>query len=115
MIEIYTYQVIIIVVCGLLFLRSLFSFVRGRKSFRELFLSALIWGGFSLISLFPVLIQNFADLLGFELGVNALLVLSTLLIFYILLKQAIRQSKIEASITKMVRNIALEDIKKTSL
>ena len=110
--EILAYQIIILILCGFLILRSIYLFLRQKKGFREVILAIVIWGSFSLISLFPVVLQNFAHLLGFELGVNALLVISTIIIFFILLRTLLRMDKMQQDITKLVREIALKEIKK---
>ncbi len=113
--EFLAYQIIILILCGFLILRSIYLLIRKKKGFREVLLAILIWGSFSLISLFPIILQNFAHLLGFELGVNALLVISTLLIFFILLRTLLRMDKMQNDITKVVRQIALKEIKKDNI
>ncbi|MEO6729264.1 MAG: DUF2304 family protein [Candidatus Dojkabacteria bacterium] len=110
--EFLTYQIIILIVCGFLILRSVYLFIIKKKGLREVLLAILIWGSVSLISLFPVLLQDFAHVLGFELGVNALLVISTIVIFFILLRTLIRMDKMQNDITKLVRELALKEIKK---
>lgn len=109
--EFLAYQIIILVLCGILILRSIYLFIIKKKGFREVILAIIIWGSFSLISLFPVLLQDFARILGFELGVNALLVISTIIIFFILLRTLLRMDKMQNDITKLVRELALKEIK----
>ncbi|MFS8130970.1 MAG: DUF2304 family protein [Candidatus Dojkabacteria bacterium] len=110
--EILAYQLIIIILCAFLILRSIILFLRQKKGIREVILAIVIWGSFSLISLFPVLLQDFAHVLGFELGVNALLVVSTIIIFFILLRTLLRMDKMQNDITKLVRELALKEVKK---
>lgn len=110
--EILAYQIIILILCAFLILRSFILFLRKKKGFREVILAIIIWGSFSLISFFPVLLQDFAHVLGFELGVNALLVVSTIIIFFILLRTLLRMDRMQNDITKLVREIALNKIKK---
>lgn len=110
--EILAYQLIILLLCAFLILRTIYLFLIKKKGIREVFLAIVIWGSFSLISLFPVVLQNFAHILGFELGVNALLVISTIIIFFILLRTLLRMDKMQQDITKLVREIALKEIKK---
>jgi len=113
--EFLAYQVIILILCGFLILRTIYLFLRKKKGIREVLLAILIWGSFSLISLFPIILQNFAHILGFELGVNALLVISTILIFFILLRTLLRMDKMQNDITKIVREIALKEVKKEKI
>ncbi|MEP7104008.1 MAG: DUF2304 family protein [Candidatus Dojkabacteria bacterium] len=112
MTEIFTYQIIVLIVCALLVLRTIYYFLKGIKSFREVILAIIIWGTFSLVSLFPVVLQDFAHLLGFQLGVNAVLVISTIIIFFLLLRLIVRADTQEMIITRLVRSLALEDLMK---
>lgn len=109
------YQVIILIVCILLILRTVILFLRKKKGLREVFVAIIVWGSFSLLSLFPIILQIFAQVLGFELGVNALLVISTLLIFFILLRTLLRMDKMQNELTKVIRELALKEVRKDNI
>lgn len=112
--EFVAYQLIIFLLCISLVVRTFILFFLRRKTFRELFVATLIWGTFALIGLYPKLTSYIADLTGFELGVNALLVSSVLVLFYNSLLQSIKNDKIENSITRLVRRQALKDLEKNN-
>lgn len=109
--EFLTYQIIVFVVVAFLILRSLFLVISKRKNIREFFISFLFWGGIGLIGLFPNLAQKFAQLTGFELGINALLVSAVIFLLFCVLSLATRVDKLESSITKLVRELALKEEK----
>ena len=108
------YQLLIFAVGAYSFLRVFLRYIRKDRSFREVILSALIWGTFSLIGLFPQLSNILAEVFGFELGINFLLVSAVLILFYFMLRQSIKNDDIENTITKLVRNQALSKTEKKS-
>ncbi len=110
--DLLTYQIIILIVAGLLILRKFVMVLRRRNSFREFILATLIWGGFAAFSLFPNAITLIGKALGFELGINALLVITTLVLFYIVLMLMVRIDRVDQNLTKLVRAEALKNLKK---
>lgn len=104
------YQILVFSISIYAFLRVVFRYMNGERTFREVFLSFLIWGGFSLLGLFPNVSVYVAKWFGFELGINFLLVSAVLILFYAMLKQSIKNDDIENTITHMVRNHALESL-----
>ena len=110
--DLYTYQILIILISVLLILRSFFQLLRKKKDFQEFFLSLIIWGAFATLSLFPNLISFVSHLLGFELGSNAIFTFSIIILFFITLQLLVKTDRLESSITKLVRELALEKVKK---
>ena len=104
------YQLLIFVISAYSFLRVVWRYLKQERSFREIVLSALIWGTFSLIGLFPNLSSILAKMLGFELGINFLLVSAVLILFYAMLKQNLTNDNTQNTITKLVRKQALSEI-----
>lgn len=110
--EFAAYQLIIFSLCTGLIVRTFILFFLRKKTIRELIVAILIWGSFALVGLFPRLTDYIADLTGFELGINALLIFSILILFYNVLSQSVKNDKLENSITRLVRGEALRDLKK---
>lgn len=108
----FIYQILILVFCLALSIRTFVLFLRHKKSIRELLLAILIWGSIALVGLFPNLTNLIADLTGFQLGINAILVFSILFLTFLVLKLVLKNDKIENSITRLVRQEALEELKK---
>lgn len=106
------YKWIIFLLCTCLIIRTFVLLLRRKKTFRELIVAVLIWGSFALIGLYPKLTNYIADLTGFELGINALLVFSVLILFYNVLSQSIKNDKLENSVTQIVRELTLNELRK---
>jgi len=111
--EFFAYQIIIGLTALLLILRTLVRVFQKKKTIRELILAVVIWGSFAAFALFPEVSNFIARKLGFQLGINALLVISTLFLFYLCLSLYIKSDKIDNSLTKVVRQIALEKLRNT--
>jgi hypothetical protein len=109
------YQIITISISIVFIVRVLFLFIRGEKTIRELITTLFFWGVICFVGIFPIIITYFAKLLGFQLGVNALFVLSVVLIFFIEIRQSIKNDKLENLITKIVRENALKKIRKKNI
>lgn len=105
------YQLIIFSISCVLILRTAFLLLQKKKTYRELILALFIWGGFGLLGLYPNFTTYIAHLTGFQLGINALLVSSVLILFYSVIIQSLKNDKLENSITKIVRNLALEKLR----
>lgn len=111
MIEDYAvYQIIFFAISIALIGRTIYLNLRGKKTFREVLVAVLFWGAFALLGLFPNLLQYLADITGFTLGVNALLIISVLILFYAEARQILYNDKLEHSITQLVRREALKEL-----
>ena len=111
MIENYAaYQLIFFSIAIFLILRSIYMYFRSKKSLREVIVAMFIWGGFGLLGLFPNLLDYVAKLTGFALGINALIIISLLVLFFAMFKQILYNDRLENSITRMVRQEALKDL-----
>lgn len=104
------YQIIIIVIVGILILRGVIQLLRKKKSIREFLLLFAISFGFIIFTLFPNITNYIAKLTGFELGINAITIFSILTLLYLTLRLIIKTDKMENSITQLVRKEALERI-----
>lgn len=104
------YQIIIFLTALFLILRNLIKFLNKKKSFREAIVASTIWLGFGIVGLFPNLTQYIANITGFQLGINAILVISIIFLFLIVLSLLVKDDKTEQSITKLVREIALKEL-----
>lgn len=110
--EFYTYQLIIFGFSAFQFARSVWKLIKGKIDFRELILSFIIWSAFATLGLFPELSSLIANKLGFELGINFLLVSAVLFLLFSTFRQSLENEKTDNTITKLVRHLAIEDFKK---
>jgi len=105
------YQIIVILISSIMISRTLILMIRRKKSIRELFLSIIVWGVFALLATLPEISQKIADVTGFEVGINALLVCTTFLNFLFLIILSSKIDSFQVSLTKLVREQALEQFK----
>lgn|SRR5690606_21058915 len=109
--EFLAYQLIILFVAVMLIIRSMVLTIQGKKNFRELMLAILIWGVFAILALFPNLSTFIAHIFGFELGINFILTITTIILFASVLHLIVKTDKNNSEITQLVRQLALKEIK----
>ncbi len=107
--EFLTYQIIIFGFCALQALRSIWKLIKGKIDFRELLLAIIIWSGFATLGLFPNLSTVIGKYLGFELGINFLLVSAVLFLLFSTFSQSLENEKTNNTVTKLVRHLAIEE------
>lgn len=78
----------------------------------ELFFWSIIWLGVIIIALFPSIFVTLSRLLGIGRGVDILLYLGMLLLFYLLFRFYVRMEAQQKEITALVREVALQNAKK---
>lgn len=110
--DIYTYQIIILLVSAILIFRSLILLLRGKKKFHDLVLAVIIWGAFAALALFPNLSNSIARLLGFEVGINLILTITTIILFAAVVMLVVKTDRNSSETTRLVREIALKEVTK---
>lgn len=111
--DLLTYQFVILFIATTLVARKLLLVIKHRVSGREFLVTTLIWAAFATFSLFPNIITLIGKTLGFELGINALLVVGIITLFYLVLNLSIKIDRTEQNITKLVRAEALKGLQET--
>jgi len=79
---------------------------------REFIFWALIWTIAILVLLFPEIIIELSDYVGIGRGVDVIIYGSIALLFYLLFRLYVKLENIENSITKLVREVAIEKKRK---
>ena len=110
--DIYVYQIIILLVAGVLILRTLLLVLGGKKKLHDLVVAVIVWGAFAALAIFPNLSTDLARLLGFELGINFILTVTTILLFAAVVMLVVKTDKNASDITRLVRELALKDLRK---
>ena len=105
------YQIIIITVSTFNILVGMVKVFNKKKTPREFLVLIIFWLIFSLLALYPHISGLLADVTGFELGINALLVSISIFLFFSVLKLSITCERIENTITKLVREEEMKDLK----
>lgn len=84
--------------------------IRDKASFFKILFWFLFWGvALTLVWLPPELLDRFGDIFGVGRGVDVLIYLSIIILFYIILKLNSKIDRLEKQLTKLVREIAKID------
>lgn len=105
------YQLIIFTLSLLLIFRSSILLLSKKKTIQEWIASLLVWISIAILGLYPNLSTLIANKFGIELGLNALLVVSIIILTAFSIKQYFSIQNLETTITRLVREIALNKIK----
>ena len=78
-------------------------------SLQEFILWTIFWFGVGFVVIFPEITSMAANWLGVGRGVDLVIYISVLILFYLVFRTLARLDKIEKDITKIVRELALKD------
>jgi len=101
------YQIITSAFAVLMLANVVSNFLRHDKSWRELAVWFVVWGSVIVVSIYPKIVNLFAQLTGFESGVNALVFFALVLVFYSLFRLVLKFESMENRIVDIARVIAL--------
>jgi len=87
-------------------------FKKKQLSLFEFISWTILWIFLGLLAIFPSLMMDLARLLGVGRGVDVIIYIALFLIFYLIFKINIRMEKMDQDITKIVKEVALREIKK---
>ena len=102
-------QIVIILFTLFVISRAFLRYKEKNISLIEFILWALLWIGIIIAALLPQTTTFLAKILGVGRGVDAVLYLAIIVLFYGLFRLYIKQEHIEHEITKIVRHIALKE------
>lgn len=83
--------------------------VRKKKTLWEAILWTLFWAAIAIIALFPRLLSYLAAATGFKDQVNAVLVTSIGILFFLVFYLVVRLEELEQRQTRLVRSMALRE------
>lgn len=100
-----------IVILFILFVlwRTILRFRQGDITFRELIIWVIFWFLVSVAALVPKKTDVVAQWLGVGRGVDLLIYISIVVLFFIVFKIIVKLEKIDRDITQIVRTTALKD------
>lgn len=81
-------------------------------SLQELLAWTIFWFLVAFIVLFPDITSYAANLVGVGRGVDLVIYLAILILFYLMFRALVKLDKVEKDVTKVVRKAALEEEKK---
>lgn len=88
---------------------------RGNSSVARTVMWLLVWGAAVAVVLQPEVTVAFARLLGVTRGVDVPIYLSVALLFFLVFRAFARVEDVERQLTRMVRDLALEDFQRRLL
>ncbi|MCX6740118.1 MAG: DUF2304 family protein [Candidatus Parcubacteria bacterium] len=78
-------------------------------SLQELILWTIFWFAVAFLVLFPDVTSYAANMVGVGRGVDLVIYISILILFYLMFRALVKLDKVEKDVTKVVRKEALED------
>ncbi len=102
-------QPILIVVIVLIILRLIFKLKNKEIGFGVFSSWLIIWLAAIVVIWWPDITSFLAIKVGVTRGVDLVVYVSVILVFYLLFRLLLRIEKIESNITKIIREIALKD------
>ena len=100
---------IVVVVFGIFALsRALLRWRESRITFGEFLFWSFIWLGAMVFALFPSALGLLSNIAGFRRGMDFLIAVSIIVMFYLVFRVYVKLEDMEQSITKLVREIALK-------
>jgi hypothetical protein len=104
----------IIQILGIIF--ALFALSRAYLRFKDNKLTknefvfwALIWFVVIIISIVPNISGLFSNILGIQRGMDLIIVISVVILFYLIFRLYVQLEGVKREITALVRKVALED------
>lgn len=102
-------QYILIATILLIIIRQIYLLKDGKLNKRQFILWLLVWLVAGIVIIFPDITSYFAIKAGVTRGVDLVVYISIILLFYICFRLLIRIEKMEKNITDFVRSVALKD------
>lgn len=105
-------QYIATVIIGIIIISYTVGFLKDRPTFFKTFVMIIFWGVVLFLIWFPEIMGWLGKVTGVGRGVDVLIYLSIIFLFYYVLRQNNKIDKLQKDITKLVREIAKENAKK---
>ena len=106
-------QYIATAIITLIITQQIVRFVKDKPTFFKTFVMTLFWGAVLFLIWFPEVMGWLGKVTGVGRGVDVLIYLSIIFLFYYVLRQNTKIDKLQKEITKLVREIAKENAKKS--
>lgn len=112
--KIHIYQFIVVAISISMVFSGAKNFLRGRsgQTLLKLAIRIFVWGGMSIIAVFPQATNVLADIVGLKGNINAVILSGFLLIFLMIFKLLSAIEKLEQKISEVTRQDALKEIEK---
>ncbi len=84
-------------------------YMKGKNSFSTVLLWSIFWIVVSIFSLFPNLSTSFASAFGITRGLDFIIILVFVILFYTVLKLYFIVDKMQGNLNKIVKEVALQN------
>ena len=88
--------------------RVILRFNNKEISFRETFFWLVIWMSILLISLFPNITTSFAQIIGIKRGLDSVILVAILILFYLIFRLYMKINNLDKDITELNTKISKE-------
>lgn len=111
---IHIYQVIVLAVSAFMIFQGIQNFIKGKsgQTFYKVAIRIAVWGGMSLIAIFPSFTNILAKSVGLEGNINAVILSGFILIFLMIFKLLSAIERLEQDLSEVTRKEALKEISK---
>jgi len=106
------YKIIFPVIALIFILRWFYLFFKWKKTWREILFWVVFWWVFWSIAAFPQSIEIFAKITWIQDSVKAFFLSIIMLLIFIILHMFMMIEKLDRDLTKVIRKISLDDLKK---
>jgi len=101
-------QIIVLALIALIILKTFKKYKKESITIREFFLWTIFWLIVACLWIFPDATQTLANWVGIGRGVDLVIYLAILILFFGLFYVIIRLERLERDVTKIVRRMALD-------
>lgn len=110
--KIHIYQIVVVAISVYMIFSGTKNFIRGKsgQTFFKLAVRIFVWGGMSLVAIFPAFTNTLAKLVGLQGNINAVILSGFLLIFLMIFKLLSAIERLEQQISEITRRDALKNI-----
>ena len=110
--KIHLYQIIVVGISVFMIYTGTRNLIRRKtgQTLYKLFIRIFVWGGMTLIAIFPQATNILAELVGLKGNINAVILSGFLLIFLMIFKLLSAIERIEQNISELTRKESLKSI-----
>ena len=110
--EFHLYQVLIMTISFFMIYQGTNNFIKGKsgQTFLKLFVRIVVWGGMTLVTIFPELTVTVAKTMGIIDNINAVILTAFLLVFLMIFKLLSAIERLEQQMTELTRKDSLRDL-----
>ena len=111
---VHIYQIIVVGVSVFMIFQGAKNFIQGKsgQTFLKVLVRIMVWGGMSIIAMFPGATNILAEVVGLKGNINAVILSGFLLIFLMIFKLLSAIERLEQGLSEVTRKDALKEIEK---